>query len=158
MIRRNNSTDAVSISTGYIINLGVATIAVSIFLLLLQGVFADVTETASETQTSVVGEKLAEEIESVDRLAKKTGDGSPTAEVNLPTFETAYSVTVRADSEGNGTVTVASGTGTTVNATFTNSSSIRNASEGVELNSGNDVTLRYESTGEDLKDGELVIG
>jgi len=74
MKQKKGSRNAVSITTGYIINLGIATIAVSIFLVLLQGVFADVTESASEAQISVAGEKLAEEIEKIDRLGNRPGE------------------------------------------------------------------------------------
>jgi hypothetical protein len=60
---------AVSITTGFILNIGVATVAVSIIMFSLQGVFTDVRDDSQETQLRVVGERLVWELEKADRMA-----------------------------------------------------------------------------------------
>ena len=145
---KKKTDDAVSITTGYIINVGVATIAISIFLFLLQGVFTDITGTASETRMRIVGEDLAGEIESVDRLAQRKSGTEPSSVITLPSFDRGYTVTVTAE-DGDGILRLQTG-GTNIAVGYGNESKVRGASDGIELSGGAEVTIRYDEGSDEL--------
>lgn len=70
MIREETKDRAVSITTGFILNVGIATLAVSLILFSLQGLFADIREDSQETEISVAGERVVWELEKADRMAR----------------------------------------------------------------------------------------
>lgn len=136
--------EAVSITTGFIINLGIATVAVSIFLFHLQGLFVDVTDRSAETQLSVAGERLAEEIERVDRLSNRQGQSEINATVELPRFESRYTAEIVANSSG-GNITMKSSSGdSSVTVSFTNHTKIVDATDGITRNGGTTVRVRHD--------------
>lgn len=81
-MRRERREKAVSITTGFILNVGIATIAVSIILVSLQGFFTGVQDDSKETEMRVVGERVAWELEKANRLANDTTGGNVTIETD----------------------------------------------------------------------------
>jgi hypothetical protein len=145
MRQTKSSERAVSISTGYIINMGMGVVAISILLFSLQGIFTDITDMAAETEMEVVGEKVANEIEKVDRIARR--GGSADTRVNLPNYDSAYTVRVGYE-DGEGVVRLVSG-GKNVEIGYTNVTAIEDAGEGIEARSGNtggSMRIRYNKS------------
>lgn len=96
---------AVSVTAGFIINLGIATTLIALMFLLFQGIFTQVQDDTAGSEMRVVGEKVSAELEKADRLAQQ-GDG--TIDMRLPTFEQSYTMTITG--ERNGQVILDSGT------------------------------------------------
>jgi hypothetical protein len=82
---------AVSVTTGYMINLGIATTAVALFFFGAQGVYADIQENTAGTELLVANEKLVSELEKADRLADE-GTGNVT--MDMPSMESTYEVKI----------------------------------------------------------------
>lgn len=146
-MRRQTTTDteAVSITTGYIINIGMGVVAISVLLFSLQGIFTDITDSAAETELSVVGEKVANEIEKVDRIAQR--GGAADTQVRLPRFNNVYTVNVNYES-GQGTVRLVSG-GQNVEVEYNNVTAVEDAGDGIEIRAGRDggsMRIRYNKS------------
>jgi hypothetical protein len=98
--------DAVSITTGYIINVGIATLVLSSLLLGMQGTFDNIEETTSNAQAQSVAEKVASEVTQADRLARvfanseykdceeKDCNGTMTFELREEISDSDYSVEI----------------------------------------------------------------
>lgn len=84
---RQRDTRAVSITTGYIINVGIATLVLSTLLLGMQGTFDNIERTTANTQSEAVAEKIAAEMVQADRLARVDAQSS-----GMITFELRDSV------------------------------------------------------------------
>lgn len=75
MIDRSRGDDsAVSITLGYMLNLGVATLVVYLLVTNATGILDDVTERAAETELEVSAEKVSSKITVADRLARSTDE------------------------------------------------------------------------------------
>ena len=88
---------AVSITAGFVINLGIATTLIALMFFLFQGIFTQVQDDTAGSEMRVVGEKVSAELEKADRLAQQ-GNGS--IDTRLPTFEQSYTVTITGESDG----------------------------------------------------------
>ena len=88
---------AVSITAGFIINLGIATTLIALMFFLFQGLFTQVQDDTAGSEMRVVGEKVSAELEKADRLAQ---EGNGTITTRLPTFERSYTMTITGDSDG----------------------------------------------------------
>jgi len=88
---------AVSITAGFIINLGIATTLIALMFFLFQGLFTQVQDDTAGSEIRVVGEKVSAELEKADRLAQQ---GNGTIETKLPTFEQSYRLTITGESDG----------------------------------------------------------
>lgn len=88
---------AVSITAGFIINLGIATTLIALMFFLFQGLFTQVQDDTAGSEMRVVGEKVSAELEKADRLAQ---EGNGTITTRLPTFEQSYSLTITGESDG----------------------------------------------------------
>lgn len=149
MIRRGgNERDdaALSILIGYIVNLGVAALVVSLTFLLLQGAFNDVRGTAAQAEMVSVGENLASEIERVDVLSQRS-TGNVTSSVDLPVSDTSYSINVTSDADGDGRILLNAGMSSVV-VGFENKTAIRGAGEGIGVPKSSSPVIRYNATGD----------
>lgn len=93
MIRRGAQTredSGVSIVTGFILNLGIATVAISLLLLLVAEPFTTVVESTRQNQLEVTSETLTAEFERADRLAQRGMEGN----VSLEQPNVEYTATV----------------------------------------------------------------
>jgi len=133
--RREDS--AVSIVMGYVINMGVATVVISVFLLYLQGPMTDVVESTQESELEVIAEQISNDIQTAERAATTSGGAQGRMEVSSPRVERGYTVRV-----GGGQVNVTSNR-RRVTADY-NVSSVD--VEGAEFSSSESPILRYNST------------
>ncbi len=98
----NQEDSGVSITTGFILNLGIAVIAMSVFFYLGQGVYTNVQDQTAGTEIRVIGQKIAQDLESADRLSEFS---EGTIERDYPRIEHSYTVNVTHDNaSGNGTL------------------------------------------------------
>jgi hypothetical protein len=88
---------AVSITAGFIINLGIATTLIALMFFLFQGLFTQVQDDTAGSEMRVVGEKVSAELEKADRLAQ---EGNGTITTRLPTFERSYTMTITGENDG----------------------------------------------------------
>lgn len=88
---------AVSITTGFILNFGIATIAVSIVLFTMQGFYTDLADDARETELHVAGERVVWELEKTDRLARSNPDDDSMMYFSSDDIDQAYTLTVNDD-------------------------------------------------------------
>ena len=140
---------AVSVLVGYIVNIGIAALVVSLTLLLLQGVFADAQGSAVESEMRAVGQSFAGELERVDVLSNQT-DGNVTVFAELPESENPYSITVIYDGPDKGTrINVESG-GASADVAIANETAIAGAAEGVTVPRGNEPEIKYDSTEDEI--------
>jgi hypothetical protein len=95
--RRIDRQRAVSITAGFIINLGIATTLIALMFFLFQGLFTQVQDDTAGSEMRVVGEKVSSELQKADRLAQR-GNGSITT--RLPTFEQSYEMTITGEKDG----------------------------------------------------------
>lgn len=95
--KERDGTKAVSVTTGFILNIGIATIAVSLILFSLQGLFTDLRENSQETQMSVVGEKMIWEMEKVDRMARLHEGSEGEVFVDASEVDIAYTMYIYED-------------------------------------------------------------
>mgnify|MGYP006293119091 CR=1 FL=1 len=146
------SDSAVSVLVGYIINIGIAAIVVSVTLLLLQGVFTDAQDSAVESEMEVIGQSFASELERVDAISNRT-DANVSTTVSLPESDNSYSLTVFYDGpDQGGRVHVQSGSAA-VDIGFVNETAIRGADEGISLPRGSEPEISYNTSAK-----EIVIG
>jgi hypothetical protein len=80
---RWTDTKAASITTGYIINVGIATLVLSTLILGMQGTFDNIEQTTAATQSEAVAEKIAAEMVQADRLARVDSNSSGTLTLEL---------------------------------------------------------------------------
>jgi hypothetical protein len=73
----------VSTVVGYVLNLGIATILVSGLLISGGGLVDDQRERTARSQMDVIGNRIAADLETADRLLR-TGNGSVTIRSDLP--------------------------------------------------------------------------
>ena len=139
--------EAVSVLVGYIVNIGIATLVISLTLLLLQGAFTDVRDRAVESEMQAIGESFAGEIERVDVLSQR-GSGDVTTTVEVPQSDTPYSMEVRHD-EGSSWIHLEARSAS-VAVPFANETEIDGAGDGIGVASGSTVEIEYDS-------GEEVI-
>lgn len=129
--------DGVSVTTGYIINLGTATTMIAVMFFAFQGMFTTVQDQTSGTETRTVGEKVAASLQKADRLADR---GSGTVEMSYPRFENSY--TVKITDNGGGRVYVTTGT-TNVSVEYSVDSDVKNLP--YEFSDGERVEIQYEN-------------
>jgi hypothetical protein len=94
--KTRTDTEAVSITTGYIINIGIATVVLSTLLIGMQGTFDNIEETTASTQSGAVAEKVASEMVQADRLARvnEESEGTLTFELRDTVADSNYEVEV----------------------------------------------------------------
>jgi hypothetical protein len=131
-------TEAVSITTGYILNIGIATLVLSTLVLGMQGTFDNIEQTTADAQAQFVAEKVAGEITQADRLARidENVSGTFTFELREDIAESDYSVEVT-----DGWVNVTA-TGTTVRRRYNVSSDVN----GGTLTAGGTKQLQYNGS------------
>ncbi|MFB6071762.1 MAG: hypothetical protein ABEJ88_02220 [Halobacterium sp.] len=86
----------VSTTLGYVLNLGVAAILVTTLMLSAGTLVESQRDRATRTQLSVVGERVASDLESADYLARASDDGAVRYVVRIPAraVDSAYEVRV----------------------------------------------------------------
>lgn len=136
---------AVTVTTGFIINLGVATTLIAVMFFLFQGVFAQVQDQTAGSEMRVIGEKVSSDLQKADRLAQR---GNGTVEMDLPEFEQVYTVTVTGDKDGQ--VILDSGT-MEVSVNYSVSSSITNDDYG--SGAGGEIVMEYRN----VSGGEIEL-
>ena len=90
------SDEAVSITTGYILNIAIATLVFSTLLVGMRGTFDNIEETTAQAEAENVAERVAVEIAQADRLARVDPNvsGTLTFELRDSIAESGYSVEV----------------------------------------------------------------
>jgi hypothetical protein len=131
--------DAVSITVGYVLNLGVATLVLSAFLLGMQGTFRNVEDTVSESQAESIAEKVAIEVTQADRLARISDGSSGVVTFEIPDNigDSGYSVNVTEDE-----VVVSTSTGEVIAQGYNTTSEV----DGGLLNTDGENTVKYDGS------------
>jgi hypothetical protein len=131
--------DAVSITVGYVLNLGVATLVLSAFLLGTQGTFRNVEDTVSESQAESVAQKVATEVTQADRLARISDSSSGVVTFKIPDNigDSRYTVNVTEDE-----VVVSTSTGGVVTQGYSTTSEV----EGGLLSTRGEIKLEYNGS------------
>jgi hypothetical protein len=143
-----DDTDAVSVTTGYILNIGIATLVLSTLLLGMQGTFDNVEETTTTAQAQNVAEKVANEITQADRLARVDSNvsGTLTFELRDSISDSDYSVIAT-----QGWVNVTT-TGRTVSREYNVTSDV----DGRSIDGGGTVSIEYNGSSD--PPGVTVVG
>lgn|GEM_PF-5559387 len=139
--------DAISTTIGYVINLAVISLMITLAVLLTQAAVDDVNNRASEREAAAVAEHVASEIEAVDSVVSsgsRYGDTTVEKELSLPDSSAGYSVNVTYGADG-GEVVVSSKRGV-VSAGFENETRVDTV--GVRLADSTTAVVSYDpSTG-----------
>lgn len=87
---------ATSIAVSHVLTIGITVVLISLLLISTGGLLDTERERSTQASLESVGERLAGEIESVDRLAERSDDGNVNLTANHPRAVTnvGYSVTV----------------------------------------------------------------
>jgi hypothetical protein len=91
----------VSTALGYVLNLGVAAILVTTLMLSAGTLVDDQRRVAVETELEVVGERVAADLASADRLARASDGGSVRYVVDVPTRVAGTTFEVQVNESGN---------------------------------------------------------
>jgi len=94
----------VSTALGYVLNLGVATLLVTILLLSAGTLVEDQRDRAAETELDVVGERVVADLAAADRLARTNDPTTVRVEADIPARVAGSYYTVRVNESGNGDV------------------------------------------------------
>lgn len=143
--------DAVANTTGYIVNLGVASVVVTLLLLQAQGTLGTLSETSTETELEVMGERVAAGIAEADRLHRMSED--PNGEIALKTFGlisgslSGYTANVSDASPGDSGTIVLRPSRTTEDTSVTVQYNAQTEVHGREFSSTEDVKIEYNSSG-----------
>ena len=141
---------AVSVLVGYIINIGIAAIVVSVTLFLLQGVFTSAQDSAVESEMEVIGQSFASELERVDTIISNRTDANVSTTVSLPESDNSYSLTVLYNNSDEAAwINVDSGSAS-VDIGFVNETAIRGADEDISFSRGSEPEIRYNSSAEEI--------
>lgn len=97
----------VSTALGYVLNLGVATLLVTILLLSAGTLVEDQRDRAAHTELDVVGERLVADLAAADRLARTNDPTAVRVEADVPVRVAGSYYTVRVNESGNGDVVLA---------------------------------------------------
>ncbi|SEV96229.1 DUF7266 family protein [Halobacterium jilantaiense] len=94
----------VSTALGYVLNLGVATLLVTILLLSAGTLVEDQRDRAADTELDVVGERLAADLAAADRLARTNDPTAVRVEVDVPARVAGSYYTASVNENGNGNI------------------------------------------------------
>jgi len=94
----------VSTALGYVLNLGVATLLVTILLLSAGTLVEDQRDRATETELNVVGERVVADLAAADRLARTNDPSAVRVEADVPVRVAGSYYTVRVNESGSGEV------------------------------------------------------
>jgi len=90
----------VSTALGYVLNLGVATLLVTILLLSAGTLVEDQRDRATETELNVVGERVVADLAAADRLARTNDPSAVRVEADVPVRVAGSYYTVRVNESG----------------------------------------------------------
>ncbi len=138
MIRRGSDETGVSITTGFIINLGVATIAIGFMLFISQGTLTDVVDTTEENQLRVTGEQIVSDLERADRLARSGGEGT----IDMEQPDVSYNVRITEDTGNDNYLVNISSSRVLVSLQYTGEADVEDTP--VEFSSRQNVRVSYE--------------
>lgn len=144
-------SDAVATTTGYIVNLGVASVIITLLLLQAQGIVGTLSETSKETELEVKGERISAAITEADKLHRMSED--PNGEIPLETFGlisgqlSGYTANVSDAAAGDSGTIHLRPARTTENVSVTIQYNARTEVHGREFSSAEDVKIAYNSTG-----------
>lgn len=94
----------VSTALGYVLNLGVATLLVTMLLLSAGTLVEDQRDRAAETELDVVGERLAADLAAADRLARTNDPTAVRVEADVPVRVAGSYYTVSVNESMNGEI------------------------------------------------------
>jgi len=94
----------VSTALGYVLNLGVATLLVTVLLLSAGTLVEDQRDRAVDTELDVVGERVAADLAAADRLARTNDPTAVRVEADTPARVAGSYYTIAVNESGNGTV------------------------------------------------------
>jgi len=145
-------SQAPSTTAGYIVNLGIIGLAVTLGLVGMNTVVDNVQENAGDEALSSIGQSFANEIERVDVLAV-AGGGSPEVkrEVTLPELDQGYTVYINHTPSEGGTVSVSSDSGSgSASVNFENRTSMRGINSGIRVSDDNSPTIRHNPSSNEI--------
>jgi hypothetical protein len=88
--RKARKEKAVSVSTGFVINMGVASVILSFMMLNLVGPTDQLMDSTERSHLDAVGQSVVSDLETADRLAREGMNG--TVEISSPEAGTEYTV------------------------------------------------------------------
>jgi hypothetical protein len=132
---------AVSVSTGFVINMGVASVILSFMMLNLIGPTDQLMDSTERSHLDAVGQSVVSDLETADRLAREGMNG--TIEISSPEAGTGYTVKLEEDGDGY-EVKVSSGS-VTVGHRYTGESDINGTPIG--FSSGTEIRVEMNPNG-----------
>jgi len=139
--RKAGKEKAVSITTGFVINMGIASVIISFMMLNLVGPTDQLMDSTKRSHLDAVGQSVVSDLETVDRLAREGMNG--TVEISSPEAGTGYTVELEEDGDGY-EVKVSSGS-VTVSHRYTGESEIDGTPIG--FSSGTDIRVEMKPNG-----------
>ncbi|MDR5657021.1 hypothetical protein RH831_07475 [Halodesulfurarchaeum sp. HSR-GB] len=139
----------VSTAVGYVLNLGIATLLVTGLLVAGSGLVADQRERAAGAELDVIGNRIAADLETADRLVRN-GNGSVTVRTSLPNTVAGSSYRVAIESTGGNATVIVSTNDPSLARTVpvVNETPIRPTTV-----SGGSIVVRGNQTGLEVTDG-----
>lgn len=137
----------VSLITGFIMNLAVAILVISIVLLVAQGYMNSFTESSTRTELTVAGERIVSKFAVADKFAAVSNHTSGSLDLDPPpvVVGSGYTAKIQGDSGAgdNGTLfVVADDVDVNVSVPFNTSTPVRDA----EFEAGTTSEIRFNST------------
>lgn len=134
-----NTDEAVSITTGYILNIAIATLVLSTLVIGMRGTFDNIEETTAQAQAENVGERVAAEITQADRLARVDASvsGTLTFELRDSVADSSYSVEIT-----DRWVNVSTATGEIYRRTYNVPSDVN----GTTIEDGGETAIEYDGS------------
>lgn len=139
--RKAGKEKAVSITSGFVINMGIASVILSFMMLNLIGPTSQIMDSTERSHLEAVGESVVSDLERADRLSREGMNG--TVEISIPEAGTGYTVELEEDG-GSYEVRVSSGSVTTSHR-YTGKSEIDGTPIG--FSSGMDVHVEMDPDG-----------
>ncbi|MFB6282500.1 MAG: hypothetical protein ABEK59_01005 [Halobacteria archaeon] len=139
--------EAVSVVTGYVVNVAVAVAVITLFIVQSQTIVQNVRESTDDTELTVVGNKVAIKLYKADEIATESPGSAGNLSMDLPAglSENSYKVYIQEDpgSNGNGTIYVSTrGSDTNVSTIYNTSTNVKSAT----FTKFSDVDIEYTSS------------
>ncbi|GAA0272961.1 DUF7266 family protein [Halobacterium noricense] len=138
----------VSTALGYVLNVGVAAILVTMLLFSAGSLVETQRDRAVETELRVVGDRVAADLAAADTLARASDGGSVRYTVEAPSNVAGFSYDVHVNESGNGNVVLdADRSAVTITVEFQTEIPVENATV-----SGGDFVVVYEGNRLEVED------
>lgn len=138
--------DAVSITTGYLLNIAIATLLIGALVVLAQGTLTDVRESSADPQMRTLGHDIASKLVTADRIATNSPASNFTLNFELPDriAEQSYTVEIKKDNgPDTGQVIVRSDVGSGRSVVVEYNTQIE--TQDIEFASGREIIIKYDN-------------